>query len=55
MIGLIDSRARDDRRFQASLHGMQLVGDDTVRAGAPHNRSHAAMVRMKQRRAARGC
>ncbi len=55
MIGLIDDRATDDRRFQASLHGKQLVGDAVGSVGAVHNRSHGALERMKQRRAARGC
>jgi hypothetical protein len=54
LIALIDDRQHSGRRFEASLHGMTLLGD-TVTSGAPHNRSHSAMERMKQRRAARGC
>lgn len=53
-IGLIDERARAARRFEASLHGMTLVGDTPTVASA-HNRSHSALECMKQRRMARGC
>lgn len=51
-VDLIDRRVKDDRRFQASLHGMSLAGDDVV-SGRSHNRSHAALERMKARRARR--
>ncbi len=49
-IDLIDQRTRRDRRFEASLHGMTLEGDE-VKAGTAHNRSHDALLRMKARRA----
>lgn len=54
-LAAIDDRSRSDRRFAASLQGMTLEGDAVRSAGQPHNRSHAAMERMKQRRKARGC
>ncbi len=54
-LAAIDDRTRGDRRFAASLHGMTLEGDAVRSGGQPHNRSHAALERMKQRRKARGC
>ncbi len=54
---LIDDRDRAARRFEASLHGMQLAGDvatGPMGAGVVHNRSHAALERMKARQRMRG-
>lgn len=55
MVALIDTRARGDRMFQASLHGMRLADDGApLTSSHTHNRSHSAMERMKKRRKARG-
>jgi hypothetical protein len=53
LVALIDHRHQGERRFQASLHGMQLEGDEikTASGAAVHNASHAHLLRMKARRA----
>ncbi len=52
LVALIDHRHHGERRFQASLHGMQLEGDEVkTTGGVVHNASHAHLLRMKARRA----
>lgn len=52
-IALIDHRGTQRRRFEASLHGCTLEGDEVkaaMGARGPMNASHAHLLRMKARR-----